>query len=102
MNNNTQSGEYSIISANTGKVDLENLSDSEQFDIAVKAVIEYASEMEPAEKEKLLKSEMIRQNDKLVNPHTQTLNIGEKEIKIHYKLDTKKNETYVNVDIAKR
>lgn len=100
LNNNTESGKYSIISANNGKVDLENISDSEYYDIAVKTVIDYVSDITKKEKDKIIKSDVLKESGQgnIVDSPTQTLNIPEEKIIINYNLDTEKNKTYVNIN----
>lgn len=63
LNKDNAAGEYSIISANNGKVcisDLKELNDldEENFEVAVKALVEYDSELRGKEKENIIKSKV--------------------------------------------
>lgn len=97
LNNDTKSGDYSIISANNGKVDLENIEESEFYDIAVKSVIEYDSELSGAEKKRIINSEIAKKDSKETGPHIKTFDIPEDKLTINYYIDSNENRTYISI-----
>lgn len=72
LNDDTASGQLSIMSCSNGLLDLENIEKSEYVDVAVKTVIEFESDLALREKRVILNAEKIKKaetknEEKLLN-----------------------------------
>lgn len=59
LSNDTYTGQYSLISGNNGKIDTTKIQDNEFFDIAIKSIIEYESDLNVKEKEEFLEATIM-------------------------------------------
>ena len=96
LSDETASGELSVISRNNGIFDISKLNkaqgENEYYDIGVKALVEFESDLPEAEKQKILSAQVIKlpenkgEQDQM--EHTEEIVVGEaqKNSKISYKL----------------
>jgi len=93
LSNDTYSGEYSLISGNNGKIDIDNISDNEFLDIAVKSLVEYKSKLRNDEKEEIVSSNIKIKN--ILN-NSKEISLTDMDSKIKY--SEKNNVIYVDID----
>ena len=65
LNDNNASGEMSIISNDNGVIDLSDISGAAYYDIAVKAAVEYMSDLPDAQKKEILSMDEIKRSDNI-------------------------------------
>lgn len=87
LNKDNTFEEYSIISADNGKVCTSNLTemnnlDEENFEVAVKALVEYESKNSESEKKRILESEVKKGNNEETSKKEIELNSG--QLKYNY------------------
>ena len=81
LNNDNAAGEYSIISADNGKVctsdfqDMQDLNDN-NFDIAVKTLAEFDSDLDEQEKAKIINGKVYRSMNNAASGHEIDLTSG--------------------------
>lgn len=96
LSDETASGDLSVISRNNGIFDVVGLNEAQEeneyYDIAVKALVEFESDLPVAEKEKILSAEEVKLPENKVEEgkinHTEEIVIGDaqKNSKVSYKL----------------
>lgn len=64
LNNDTASGEMSIMSCENGVVDLSGIENSEYYDIAIKSVAEFKSDLSEAEIQEILSIREIKKENR--------------------------------------
>lgn len=105
LSDETESGELSIISASNGLIDLKHPQDSQYFEIAVKGLVEYESDLSKKEKQRLLKADVKQANDEQTKALDKETKIKVKDgngkiinhITMHYSED-KKGDILVNLE----
>lgn len=96
LSDDNASGNLSVISINNGIFDISGLNEAQEeneyYDIAVKALVEFESDLPVAEKEKILSAEEVKLPENKVEEgkinHTEEIVIGDaqKNSKVSYKL----------------
>lgn len=96
LSDENASGKLSVISINNGIFDISELSEAQEendyYDIAVKALVEFESELPAIEKEKILSTEEVKlpenKDEEGKIEHTEEIVIGEAQnnSKVSYKL----------------
>ena len=81
LSNDTASGDYSIISANNGKVEFDKVNQlqGDEFEIAVKTLVEFESDVTENEKQELLNSSVEKAELK-----KQEIKVDSSDISINY------------------
>lgn len=67
LNNDTASGQFSIMSCSNGVVDLSKISESEYYDIAIKSIVEFKSDLSEREKATILSIPHIEKGEEIVS-----------------------------------
>lgn len=86
LSNDTASGDYSIISANNGKVQLDKVNqlEGDEFEIAVKTLVEFESDATENEKQELLNSSVEKAELEKAKLKKQEIKVDSSDISINY------------------
>ena len=86
LSNDTASGDYSIISANNGKVEFDKVNQlqGDEFEIAVKTLVEFESDATENEKQELLNSSVEKAELEKAKLKKQEIKVDSSDISINY------------------
>ena len=86
LSNDTASGDYSIISANNGKVEFDKVNQlqGDEFEIAVKTLVEFESDVTENEKQELLNSSVEKAELEKAKLKKQEIKVDSSDISINY------------------
>ena len=95
MSDKSESGKYSIISGNNGKIDLENISENPCFDIAVKTLAEFESNLPKSEIKKIIESKVKKEDEMAASGSAKKADIEKENATIYYETNGKKTKAAV-------